>query len=554
MKSVSIGRKTAPGLFLALAVVMAAPSDMGRALAPVVLPPADLAGYAVPPKDAHPKIDSALWNLIQARTAVPAAAGEPVRIVLETDPDFSPISLKRGWSPVFLRIEALGGTIECAAGGLIQAVVPASRIALLSQGADISRLRLPLTPRTAEVVSEGVALSGASEWLALPPYRTESTPIRIAVLDLGFEGSEALIGTELPDGTTHRSFRTDGDLAAGTAHGTACAEIIHDMAPEAELILINFETDVEFRAAVYYLLSQDPDIISCSLVWTGAGAGDGTGPICQAVIDAAEADILWVNAAGDDGQSHWRGTFSDANGDSFHNFAGSDEILQWEVPAGGSTRATLVWNDWGTWNGSSYGAPTRDYDLLLWRWNGSVWELLEYCDDWQTGLAGQKPLEQSSLWTAAETTIYGVSILKYQADDNRTFDLTVVGNTGNIEYAAAAGSLAVPADAEDAIAVGAIVAGSNVLLAQSSQGPTIDGRIKPDFVAFSGVKTRSYGSGGFSGTSAAAPHVAGALGLLKSKMPYSIAQLRTILEKRALDLGPAGKDNLYGFGRLNLKK
>lgn len=542
-----------PGLVCGLAAALFFPAGL-PIQTPVVLPPADLAGVAVPPKDAHPRIDSSLWNLVRERDAVPAAAGEPVRIVIETDPAFSPIFRMWGLDPVFKRIEALGGTVECAADGLIQAVVPASRIALLSVGADIARLRLPHVPRPAEVVSEGVGLSGASEWLNLPPYQKESTPVKIAVLDLGFAGSAALLGTELPSGTTRRSFRADGDIDAGTSHGTACAEIIHDMAPEADLVLINFETDVEFRAAVNYLLSQDPDIVSCSLVWTGAGAGDGTGPICQAVSDAAEAGIIWVNAAGDDGQSHWRGVFSDANGDLFHNFSGSDEILQWEVPAGGSTRATLTWNDWGTWTGSSYGAPTRDYDLLLWRWNGSAWELLEYCDNWQTGLAGQTPREQSALWPADQKAVYGVSILKYQADDNRTFDLTIVGNEGVIEYAAAAGSLAVPADAEAAIAVGAVVSGSSVLLAQSSQGPTSDGRIKPDFVAYSGVSTRSYGAGGFSGTSAAAPHVAGALGLLKSKTPYSTAQLRTILQKRAIDLGSAGKDNLTGFGRLNLKK
>lgn len=41
---------------------------------------------------------------------------------------------------------------------------------------------------------------------------------------------------------------------------------------------------------------------------------------------------------------------------------------------------------------------------------------------------------------------------------------------------------------------------------------------------------------------------------MKAKTPYGAAGLRTILEKRALDLGTTGKDNLYGFGRLNLNK
>jgi subtilisin family serine protease len=64
----------------------------------------------------------------------------------------------------------------------------------------------------------------------------------------------------------------------------------------------------------------------------------------------------------------------------------------------------------------------------------------------------------------------------------------------------------------------------------------------------------TYGKFGFYGTSAAAAHVAGAVALLKEKTPYSLDQILAILKARARDLGPAGKDNLYGEGRLNLIK
>lgn len=560
MKSNNPRGKFLSGLILILAIVAASPSDVGRSPAATVLPPADLAGYAVPPKDAHPKIDSALWALTrpaspdQPGRASAEGLGDSIRIVVETEPIFGRYFLALIKDIVGRRIDALGGAVERTRGSDIQALLPPGSIERLASMPLIARLRLPFVPRTAEVVSEGVDLSGASSWFSLPAYRTGTTPVKIAVLDLGFKGYEDLLGTELPSGVIVRSFRADGDIETGTAHGAACAEIVHDMAPDAEITLLNFQTDVEFHAAVDYLLAEKVDVVSCSLVWPGAGAGDGTGPICQDVVDCTAAGILWVNAAGDDAQSHWQGVFSDTNGDLFQNFSGSDEILQWEVPANTWTRATLSWNDWGTWNGSSYGVPTRDYDLLFWRWNGSAWELLEYCDDWQTGETGQKPFEQSSLWKTGKTTYYGVSILKFYANDNRTFDLTIQGNSGNIEYAVAEGSLGIPADSVEAISVGATVAGTDALLAASSQGPTNDGRIKPDLTAFSGVSTQSYGSAGFSGTSAAAPHAAGALGLIKSKTPYTAARLRAILEKRALDLGPAGKDNLFGWGRLKLNK
>jgi subtilisin family serine protease len=88
----------------------------------------------------------------------------------------------------------------------------------------------------------------------------------------------------------------------------------------------------------------------------------------------------------------------------------------------------------------------------------------------------------------------------------------------------------------------------------SAWGPTHDGRVKPDLTAPSGVSTSTYGQRGFWGTSASAPHVAGACGLIKGNSPYSMSQVRKILEKRAIDLGEPGKDNKSGYGRLNLKQ
>ena len=88
----------------------------------------------------------------------------------------------------------------------------------------------------------------------------------------------------------------------------------------------------------------------------------------------------------------------------------------------------------------------------------------------------------------------------------------------------------------------------------SSQGPTIDGRIKPDIMGPDGVNTFSYGSDGFFGTSAAAPHIAGAAALIKSSNPenFTAQMLRNKLLEATVDLGERGKDNIYGEGRLDL--
>ncbi|MFD1001664.1 S8 family serine peptidase [Ohtaekwangia kribbensis] len=57
---------------------------------------------------------------------------------------------------------------------------------------------------------------------------------------------------------------------------------------------------------------------------------------------------------------------------------------------------------------------------------------------------------------------------------------------------------------------------------------------------------------GFNGTSAAAPQVSGVAALMLSASPtLTEAQVRTLLQQTATDMGSSGFDNTFGFGRLN---
>jgi subtilisin family serine protease len=114
-----------------------------------------------------------------------------------------------------------------------------------------------------------------------------------------------------------------------------------------------------------------------------------------------------------------------------------------------------------------------------------------------------------------------------------------------------------PGNNPDAFAVGATDAGDRIA-SFSSRGPSSCGEpasIFPELVA-PGVSVRTadlYGgwmSG--SGTSLAAPHVSGALALLASAYPgASTDRQASALEAGAVDLGSAGPDNDFGFGRLS---
>jgi hypothetical protein len=59
----------------------------------------------------------------------------------------------------------------------------------------------------------------------------------------------------------------------------------------------------------------------------------------------------------------------------------------------------------------------------------------------------------------------------------------------------------------------------------------------------------------FSGTSMAAPHVAGGVAMLRSHEPaFTPLDVRAVLLQSCDDLGPTGFDDAYGFGRMNLER
>jgi len=538
----------------------------GKALIPQTAPPPSEA----PPisdrvEKGDPKIEHALFvfNRIYNTQGLEKAReyAERRRMDLEEDRVLVLVeaqasqAAEKGGDPVpFImgQIQFLGGRVETRYGVQVEAQVPVAGLLELAANPHVKFVRLPLKPQPLAVTSEGVSLTGANLWHDLEPYRTNSSGLKVCILDLGFMGYASLLGVELPASVRTRSFRTDGDLSAGSVHGTACAEIVHDMAPDAELYLVNFSTELQQRQAVDWLISEGVDVISYSISWFNAGDGRGTGPVCEPVKKASNNGILWAAAAGNYAQDHWEGTFNSTDGDWYHNFFGIDEILDFYVPAYTPVGAFLNWDDWGYWNGTSYGGSDQDYDMELYYWTGSYWMYVDGSYGWQSGT--QWPVEAIGYWYSGSATYWGVVIYEWSATRNCKHELFIVGNSSAIEYNVPEGSISVPADSPYIIAVGATDAVSDDYHSYSSRGPTGDGRIKPDFCAPSGVSTATYGTRNFYGTSTCGPHMAGGLALMKGMTPYTWSQVLTILEERAVDKGAAGKDNIYGFGRLNLKR
>jgi len=411
----------------------------------------------------------------------------------------------------------------------------------LTQMEHIIRLELP-APRRSDgrpgraAGGEGASLTGAAEWHAAG---LTGQGIRVGILDLGFDGYRDLLGRELPASVVAASFayglEPDG---SGEVHGTACAEIVHEMAPDAELYLAYYDgTLVSMGQAVDWLLSQGVNIISNST--TGVvGPMDGSDESAEMVDRAAAQGVLWVNSSGNAAMEHYRGLFTDGDGDGLHEFPDGTELIGLYIYAPQVTLA-LNWDDWQ--------AVNEDYDLYLFDEEGN---LVASAEDIQNGMAGQAAAELI-LGNDVPLGVYFVSIKADRISRPGMLDLYTLD--AELEFPVAEHSLGSPADAQGALAVGATEVRDDSLASYSSQGPSNDGRLKPELSGPAGVSSASYAPQVFDGTSASTPHVAGAAALVWSAFPeYGAEQVWDYLQAHALDLGPPGPDNAYGYGRLSV--
>ena len=119
--------------------------------------------------------------------------------------------------------------------------------------------------------------------------------------------------------------------------------------------------------------------------------------------------------------------------------------------------------------------------------------------------------------------------------------ILVVASTGN----GATSSVSYPAKYNSVIAVGAIDETNNLAFF-SNYGSEVEVTAPgANILSTSALGDYEY----MSGTSMAAPFVAGQLALLIELYPtYTAVQIRNELHNNVLDLGEIGKDNLYGFG------
>jgi subtilisin family serine protease len=505
-------------------------------------------------RKAHPKVESSLFELkekyfFEGKTVSKEFAQRHDIRMDEEDKVVVFLYPEAGKSKEEIDTETLkayGCEVIKSGDALIKAKVPISMMDLIADQVEgISFIKRPNKP-LADVVSQGVTLTGASIYHS---SGFEGQNVKVAIIDLGFAGLSAAIASgELPasvikiDCTGSNCVPTDFPSET-VKHGTGVAEIVHDMAPDAQLYLIKVEDDLDLKDAKDYCIINGIKIINHSVGWYNTNFSDGAcyfdNPVCSA-NHAYKNGILWVNAAGNSALSHYEALFTDRDGDRLHNVTSESNYITINAQAGSTIVATLTWDAW----------PVTDQDYDFWLYNSSMVRVaasLSY-------QSGTQPPAELIIYSVPTSGTYYLAVMKYDATSNHRFKIFSFYH--DLDPHVVSSSLGSPSDATGVMAVAAIDQANWTSGPQeyySSQGPTTDGRMKPEVSGPDGVTNSVYSPNPFFGTSAAAPHVAGAAALILSSNPsFTVSQLWEAITSSAIDMGASGQDNIYGFGRLNL--
>ena len=369
--------------------------------------------------------------------------------------------------------------------------------------------------------------------------------------------------------------------------GTAMLEIIHDLAPGAELYFASGLVSItSFADNIRALRAAGCDIIVDDLFYyVETPFQDGQGPkivsnsnggvVIQAVKDVTASGALYFSSAGNSGNFNdgtagaWEGDFADGgptagalSAGRLHDFGGQNfNLLR---AANTDAPISLYWSD-------PLGGSANDYDLF--RLNAGGTAVTASSTNIQNGT--QDPIEQVSQSLANPRIV----IVKKTAAQPRFLHLET--NRGQLQFSTPGvthGHAAVDAVGAYGVAATAAVraypnpfgAGSQVekfssdgprrIFFEADGTPVTPGNFlagggkvlqKPDLTAADGVSVS--GAGGFQspfyGTSAAAPHAAAIAALLKSARPgITPAEVRAALLASAIDIEAPGVDRDAGAG------
>jgi hypothetical protein len=473
-------------------------------------------------------------------------------------------------------IEAAGGSIVNSHPRFraVRATVPLDAVEGIAARPEVTNIRAADRAITNKVdTSEGDVSHAADS--ARTSYGVDGTGVKIGVLSDSVDSLAALQASgDLPMTVT---VLPGQDGVPGSSEGTAMLEIVHDLAPGADLYFATaFGGFAQFAQNILDLQVAGCQVIVDDVFYFAEGVfQDDT--IAAAVDTVKAAGVQYYSSAGNSGNLNdstsgvWEGDFSSTTtpaplvgSGTAADFGGGDSGNG--ITADSSSYFTLHWSD-------PIGASGNDYDLYL--LNPTLTTVLDASTDTQDG--DDRPYEQIDTTTFDDTDNVLV-VLKFSGVDRM---LHLNANRGRLEHGTA-GQTSGHGAARGAFGVAAVdwwetqtggspnpFDGTEPVETFSSDGPrrvhyesngtpitpgdfsSTGGELrqKPDITAADGVSTATPGFNPFFGTSAAAPHAAaiGAL-MLEANPTLTPDGVRAIFESTALDIETPGVDRDSGVG------
>ncbi|MCH8042669.1 MAG: S8 family serine peptidase [Planctomycetes bacterium] len=440
------------------------------------------------------------------------------------------------------------------------------------------------------VTSQGDVAMNADA--ARATFGVDGSGVKIGVLSDSFDtGAVGSYATDVASGDLPAGIQVLDDLPGGTDEGRGMLQLIHDVAPGADLAFHTaFNGIADFAQGIIDLAAAGADVIIDDVIYFEEPMFQD-GAIAQAVDTVVAGGVSYFSSAGNGDRQSYESAFVDSGEDLFvddgsgpafagnlHDFdptAGVDYMQSITVPFFSGFVMSFQWDDPFF---SVSGGAGADSDLDIYvvdaagttvyassttrNIGGDAVEVLQFTNTFNliapqfnimiANFDGPAPGLMKYLW-------YGpVTVNEYGTSSSTIFGHA---NAAGAQAVGAAAYSDTPAFGQDPALLEPFSSAGGTPIIFDTAGnllPTPEIRLKPEIVAPDGGNTTFFPQGNdtdgdgfpnFFGTSAAAPHAGAVAALMLEANPaLTPAEIYTALQSTALDMGAPGFDHDTGYG------